>query len=113
MPTISVFIRKDDLDKFKALPNKSEFLHNALNDDARINEPFSMDKALRFGVEILEKGGKLEEPALKNIKQNKDGTLRIDNPDKPFYASRIPELKFCKHGADPRLCKFAKKGICK
>jgi hypothetical protein len=30
MPTLSVFIRKDDVEKWKALPNKSEFLHNAL-----------------------------------------------------------------------------------
>ena len=31
MPTISVFIRKEDVSKWKALSNKSEFLHNALS----------------------------------------------------------------------------------
>jgi hypothetical protein len=31
MPTLSVFIRKEDVDKWKALENKSEFMHNALN----------------------------------------------------------------------------------
>lgn len=30
MPTISIFIRKDDLPKWQAIPNKSEWLHNAL-----------------------------------------------------------------------------------
>lgn len=31
MPTISVFIRKDDLDKWKQLENKSQWLHERLN----------------------------------------------------------------------------------
>lgn len=31
MPTLSVFIRKGDVDKWKAVPNKSEFMHQALS----------------------------------------------------------------------------------
>lgn len=31
MPTISVFIRKDDLPKWQAVENKSQFLSDALN----------------------------------------------------------------------------------
>lgn len=31
MPTLPVYIRVDDLDKWKALDNKAEFIHNALN----------------------------------------------------------------------------------
>lgn len=31
MPTISIFIRKDDLPKWKELEHKSEWLHMALN----------------------------------------------------------------------------------
>ena len=31
MPTVSVFIRKDDLAKWRAVVNKSEFMHNALD----------------------------------------------------------------------------------
>lgn len=31
MPRANIFIRKDDLDKWKTLENKSQFIHNALN----------------------------------------------------------------------------------
>ena len=31
MPTISIFVRKGDLPKWKALPNKSEWLHDKLS----------------------------------------------------------------------------------
>lgn len=31
MPTLSVFIRKDDVHKWKALEHKSEWIHNNLN----------------------------------------------------------------------------------
>lgn len=31
MPTLPIYIRVDDLEKWKALTNKSEFIHNALN----------------------------------------------------------------------------------
>jgi len=30
MPTVSVFIRRDDLDKWKSLPNKSQAIHDML-----------------------------------------------------------------------------------
>lgn len=33
MPTLSVFIRKDDVEKWKALENKSESIHKLLNGD--------------------------------------------------------------------------------
>lgn len=31
MPTVPVYIRVEDLDKWRALENKAEFVHNALN----------------------------------------------------------------------------------
>lgn len=31
MPQVTVYIRKDDLDKWRALEKKSEFIHNALD----------------------------------------------------------------------------------
>lgn len=31
MPTVPVYIRVEDLDKWKALESKAEFVHNALN----------------------------------------------------------------------------------
>ena len=37
MPTISVFIRKDDVERWRALDNKSEFIHNALNGVGGLN----------------------------------------------------------------------------
>lgn len=46
MPQVTVYIREDDLDKWKALEKKSEFIHTALNkemggfmlDGQRVNE---------------------------------------------------------------------------
>lgn len=31
MPKVTLYIRKDDLDKWKALDKKAEFIHNVLN----------------------------------------------------------------------------------
>lgn len=31
MPRVTQYIRDEDFDKWKAVPNKSEFIHNALN----------------------------------------------------------------------------------
>jgi hypothetical protein len=51
MPTLSVFIRKDDVDKWKALENKSEFLHNSLNHIADqikvIKTPYDAKKIIK------------------------------------------------------------------
>lgn len=76
MPTISVFIRKNDLEKFKALENKSEFIHNALN-ASRIIPP-----SFHVGSDQVDPSG--------------DG------------GATPPASTKCKHGYDPRFCKFAK-----
>lgn len=38
MPTISIFIRKDDLPKWQALENKSEWLHSKLNSTHKVGD---------------------------------------------------------------------------
>lgn len=100
MPTISVFIRKDDLDKFKALPNKSEFLHNALNFNVFHTHPMDI------------------------LKQGQGGRYNGDSPIGESFVGIEPELvppvektmpreydgKLCKHGHPPTFCKFAKPG---
>lgn len=37
MPTVPVYVRVNDLDKWKALKNKAEFIHNALNDTVQLS----------------------------------------------------------------------------
>lgn len=77
MPTISVFIRVDDLPKWKALEKKSQWLHDRL-----IEKPF---RAQTLNEQVS---------TVKKI---------INAPD-----------KLCKHGADPKFCKFSKPGkLCK
>lgn len=52
----------------------------------------------------------------KNIKQNPDGTLSPVKLGRPasFMSMPIPVIKPCKHGADPKFCKYAKNGkVCK
>lgn len=49
MPTLSVFFRKDDVEKWKAIEHKSEFIHNALHwkqDSAILRTPGQAEKFL-------------------------------------------------------------------
>ena len=41
MPTLSVFFRKEDVEKWKAIKNKSEFMHHALNPEVRFIEAWN------------------------------------------------------------------------
>lgn len=96
MPQVTVYIREDDLDKWKAVEKKSEFIHNALRLD--------FDKeALIMSPPIVLKGFKPKRwPELKNeplqsvvlppipkelqtsnIKQNDDGTISPKDIEKP------------------------------
>lgn len=47
MPQVTVYIREGDLEKWKALQKKSEFIHNALNPDGK-----------RYGAAELETNGR-------------------------------------------------------
>jgi hypothetical protein len=87
MPQVTTYIRKDDMDKWQAIEKKSEFIHNALN---KKPEPVGV-----YGQGLPEK----VEPLIIN---NSKDVLKTTGSG------------LCKHGADPKYCKFAKNGkVCK
>lgn len=81
MPQVTVYIREDDLDKWKALEKKSEFIHHALRGTPKEISPPSKIKST------------------KNIKINDNGTM---SPIKPREPSEVITEMFtvyeCKNG---------------
>lgn len=73
MPNKTIYIRKEDLDKWESIEDKPGFIHNALSDSGR---PQTLDEAIAA------------------------------------YSRPMNGLPFkpCKHGADPKFCRFAKNG---
>lgn len=69
MPQVTVYVREDDLEAWKAVKKKAEFIHEAL---------------MHSKIPGLAKAV--------NIKQNKDGTISKINPSKPasFTAEILP-----------------------
>jgi len=83
MPRVDVWIRKNDFDKWEAIKDKPEFLHNALN----VREAY---------LDLSPTERVIAKQALADI------------PKK--IAEVKSDWKPCKHGADPRFCKFSKPG---
>ena len=96
MPQVTVYIRDDDLDKWKGMEKKSEFIHNALNPEVKFIKGWSVD-------------GKDSIPRV-----DKYSSKTIKTPTSPVLMSTANNqrsaLKLCEHGADPKLCKHAKNG---
>lgn len=86
MPHYNIWIRTTDDNKWKAIDNRSEWLHKKLSEN---------DKRI---VKI-------------------EGQLGTYEPVKKRIAEIKPDWKPCKHGSDPKMCKYAKfingKKICK
>lgn len=105
MPQVTVYIRSGDLDKWKTLEKKSEFIHNALNslrDMTKYPPNVNQDlKPIKISIESPTISEKLKEKR----------TLYQQAADNKVM---LGSLGLCKHGADPKFCKFAKPGkICK
>lgn len=83
MPDVKVYIRSEDLDKWKAIEKKAEFIHVALNQ----RQP--ADHRPLTSSDIQELGLTLDKATNKAVSQG---------------------FKPCKHGSDPNFCKFAKPG---
>ena len=61
MPQVTVYIRNEDLDKWKAVEKKTEFMHEALNGNiepaARLAEPtFAPRKTCKNGHNLDKRG---------------------------------------------------------
>lgn len=95
MPTISVFIRKDDLDKWKKLENKSAWLHERLNNTVYKDK----DYIIKENPKII-------------VEHNPEGDVAVGKlPEGGWGIKRTkPGYSLCKHGAAPELCKYAKPG---
>jgi hypothetical protein len=72
MPQVTVYVRVGDLEKFKALPNKSEFIHNALAGEGgdTLRKDWSgsnpeQGKSIKNGVNVSEVNSK--QPTKKNM----------------------------------------------
>jgi hypothetical protein len=84
MPQVTVYIRERDLEKWKAIEKKSEFIHKALN----------FEYGTPTKVSTFNTPSHIPKVSTSNIESNRT---------KPVV---------CKHGYSPSLCKFAKKGKC-
>lgn len=80
MPSVQVYIREEDYDKWKAIEKKSEFIHNALKEP---DELISTDATKGTAV----------------------STVKPASIPSVFVK---PIGSFCKHGYDPKFCKHAK-----
>jgi len=89
MPNRTVYIRKLDLEKWDGVANKSEFIHNALNNVG------DFEKYVLDAVE-------------KNLGGDLKGLAPIVKPLKTPLADALQVIKSCPHGADPKFCKHAK-----
>lgn len=89
MPQITTYIRVGDLDKWKTLENKSEFIHNALNSGLPHINIEASDKLPGTIVEPI-KTPEEAKMVIENIKENTDGTLSVKDPTKPFANFRQP-----------------------
>lgn len=58
MPQQTVYIRQDDLERWKQLPNKAEFIHNALNGiENGTGEPEDIEEQLEaLGLDYYQPG---------------------------------------------------------
>lgn len=100
MPKVTVYVRKEDYPKWKAIEEKTEFIHKSLSNFEIAYRPTPKVNLLR------------------QVKYFNKPTLQIpvglDPTKEPHEAlNEIVEkldFKLCKHGADPKLCKFAKPG---
>lgn len=96
MPDVKVYVRSEDLDKWNAIEKKSGWLHLALN--LKLRSP-TKKEIEQIKSDPFSKGSTLSETVVEE--------LDIDGNVVPM--SRAPYV-FCKHGADPQFCKFAKPG---
>lgn len=98
MPTVSVSIRNEDYDKWRALESPAEFIHNALKGVPSKDEPpiFAEDR------EVLKLTGKYI--------TDRTTIITTSDPKIKFINGSPVNVKLCKHGADAKLCKFAKLG---
>ncbi len=106
MPQVTVYVREDDLDKWKAIEKKAEWLSD------RLNQPMITLKAMPNVMNILPE----QDP-------NESHDIRPDRPvNSPEESKAIaeevvsneafkafmgkPPVKYCKHGSAIGLCKF-------
>lgn len=91
MPQVTVYIRNEDLDLWKSVEKKAEFLSSALRTFKFAPEPPSTPSTRPLVSELT------VDPQ--------------DDPDDSIGDSFVrPDVKVCKHGYSPRMCKFAKNG---
>jgi hypothetical protein len=98
----TVYIRQEDLAAWNSLPNKALFIHSALEDyngKTEIDPTMVKNYLTDAGFDVV--GDVKVEP----IKGPKEVIQKLKEVVyEPNYA------KFCKHGFDPKMCKFAKGG---
>jgi hypothetical protein len=100
MPKVTVYIRNEDYEKWKAIEEKTEFIHGALKNgtasgaDKEYSRPTRAAEKLPTTEEQIESIAKAQSKFMKT-----DSSGRI-----------ISDRGSCKHGADPKLCRFAKAG---
>jgi len=88
MPQVAVYIRNADLDKWKALSNKAEFISNALNELGGITKPI---KQKPTGGVPKKSSVKSPEEKIENIKSIVPGMLTADQ-----IQSKVKERGACR-----------------
>jgi hypothetical protein len=86
MPQVTVYIRNDDLDKWREIPNKAEFIRIGLNSLA----------PSRIAIK--------KEAIILNPPEKNGGVANIST-EKIKEIQAAKGLDFCKHGAVKGLCK--------
>ena len=92
MPTVSIYIKNEDWEAWRGLEKPSEFIHNALNNGAAA---LHLAQASVMEDRAINKFAKTPSTA-------KEYTAEV--------ARTFDKLGVCKHGSDPKFCKYAKPG---
>ena len=87
MPQVTVYIREEDITKWKALPKKEEFIHNALNGQVFADKDYIITEA--------PKPVKTPEDAEKALEK----AVRAD-----LAAADVMGIKLCRHGNPLGAC---------
>lgn len=99
----TVYIREEDLDAWNNVSNKAAFLHDALNPGQFVAGPLD-----DFQKDEIRHKAIYERPAFNEVRETK--VVTTTSPK--MFPDIVDKLvvKSCKHGADPKFCRFAKNG---
>lgn len=111
----TVYFREEDLELWEKIPNKAQWLHDALNPGGTYDlTPKTVAVVSPSTKKALLK---LKDPGLDKRLAGKTPYLIVESKPIVEKIAEVFDVSLCKHGASPEYCKYAKvvngKKVCK